>query len=932
MATRRSKRTHVALVASLLPILFLGCAKLEQIETQVCGNSVVEPSALEDCDGYAAEGEYCNPPGAEHACHYSCLDEHRCPSEMACGSDGVCHAGVNTYTAWGKGLSVSASRLLLGDFDGDGRDNLVTLGNANPLWQALPKVVFFDETGNSRDVFDPKLAINSPSILRGSRTEDGSTETITKLLFSVPKGLASLSANSDRIVLPDPYPYQALSGQSAYRVIPISGYRKQSLGTGILVLYGVSDANRALTQLIGAETGQSIGILPKPIEKLVGEFHTADVDTRTESPCDEFLFGYNGEDTVYSVSPCTAEGAWNGGDIANTTKDPSIPVVRLPEGHVVAQPLITGYLNSDLNLDLIVGDGTGHAFVTFGLGNGHFAADPAHADTTVGQAWPLSHDASSCATTEVIAGHPLAMGDLNGDGRDDLVMPNGILLVHDLTIDAANSTVKIQGCAGNTPFVGQWSMAVVDDFTRDGMLDLIAGAKSESDLDFFLGTGRDRMNPFGITTDGSVRHLKSGDFDGDLTKDLAFSARFEGTRDDDTTRETVYIAFGNPNGAPSLVSSIGTFSEVRQLSSADYVDTDAIAELGVVSPRTNTDDGVGEQLAVFIGNAGRHPIAPLGLSVVSVNSGPEYAGTPQAVVSARLANVDGVQISAVALGASCETCQEPDYRLWRSFGTDDSRLENPTVSRVLPSEVVVSLNRVQSSCHLFSGDTNGDDLDEIYLLSATPRSSEIALWPVNADPKVFSTRPDAPDTDAKEPLGSPNFLPGKLLPNSNPVIIDLDDDGHKDLVFLAKQISGTGDEVNRLLVAWNEGGKLAFPSTAMTFDLNGEQPLGFYARALPTGESSSSSSSRQPPRLWTITSNHVFEIPLDDTSRRTRKGRLLELTSTTGSNSTSNGGNASYVPGGQAIAVGDLSGDGLLDLVVATQSGVRVFAETEGRL
>jgi hypothetical protein len=851
---------------------------------------------------------------------------------MACGSDGVCHAGVSTYAAWGKGVSVSASRLLLGDFDGDGRDDLVTLGNANPLWQALPKVVFFDETGASRDVFDPKLAINSPSILHESRTKGSTTETITKLLFSVPKGLASLSATSDRIVLPDPYPYQALSGQSSYRVLPISGYSNQSLGTGILVLYGVSDANRALTQLIGAETGQSIGILPKPIEKLVGEFHTANVDTRAESPCDEFLFGYNGEATVYSVSPCTATGAWNGGDIAERTNDPSVPVAQLPEGHVVAQRMITGYLNSDLHLDLIVGDSAGHAFVTFGLGDGRFAADPAHADTTLGQAWPLSHDASKCPSADVLVGHPLAMGDLNGDGRDDLVMPNGILLVDDLTIDGTNATVKVQGCPGNTPFVAQWSMAVIDDFTRDGMLDLVAGAANESDLDFFLGTGRDRMNPFGITTDGSVRHLKSGDFDGDLTKDLAFSARLEGESDEDPTREAVYIAFGNPNGAPSLVSSVGTFSEVRQLSSADYVDTDAIAELGVVSPRTNATDGVGEQLAVFIGNAGRHPIAPLGLSVVSVNSGPEYSGDPIAVVSARLPNVGKARNSAVALGVSCgQTCKEPNFRLWRSFGTEDSGLENPTVSRVLPADLVASLNRVQLSCHLLSGDTNGDDLDEVYLLSATPRSSEIALWPVNTDPKVFGTRPDDEDSDTQEPLGTPSYLPGKLLPNSSPVIIDLDADGHKDLVFLAKQISGTGDEINRLLVAWNDGGKLAFPSTAMTLDLNGEQPLGFYARTVPTGTSGSSNSSQDSPRLWAVTANHVFEIPLTDQNRRTRQGRQLELTATAGTDATSAGNGASYVPGGQAIAVGDLTGDGLLDLVVATKSGVRIFAETEGR-
>ena len=82
-------------------------------------------------------------------------------------------------------------------------------------------------------------------------------------------------------------------------------------------------------------------------------------------------------------------------------------------------------------------------------------------------------------------------------------------------------------------------------------------------------------------------------------------------------------------------------------------------------------------------------------------------------------------------------------------------------------------------------------------------------------------------------------------------------------------------------------------------------------------------SGDEVPQLWAITANRVFAIPLDEKDRRARKGRALKLAN------ASDTADSSYVPGGQALAVGDLTGDGLLDLVIAAIGGAADLDATQ---
>ncbi len=850
------------------------CAELPHIPEGVCGNSVVEPG--EACDGAVLDQSLtrCRPPDAvEGACRFDCTEGYQCPDGYACGSrDGVCRSRNPNpeYQVWGKASSLVASRLLLGDLDADGRDDLVTLGHPTPLWQTQLKFSFFDDQALPYDGFEPKIPIASPVMAK----LDSGAGPREHLAFATGYGLSTLTTDSRHVVVSRPYPFQALDSGASYRVVTIHGVTTSPMGDGVLVLFGGPEA----TLLVGADSAGVVAELSHPIEALVGELVSVELDP--SSPCSEFVFAFDDGATVYGLSPCDELGEWR-----TTSIEPRV-LVELGEGRRVGQSVLFGHVDGDTVLDLVVGDTEGRSYVGFGVGDGTFAADLSHIDATRGEARPLRFDTSACPDPRVADGYPLALGDLDADGRDDWVFPSGVVLSRGSTNTEPH---EILGCFGSGPFVGRWGIAAVLDINRDGLLDLAAGIADEPDLEIFLGTGQPRMNRFGLPTDGTVLYLASGDFDGDLVADLAYVTEIDPHREADDA--AAFIAFGKLDGAPTSSVDLGRFSGVKQLSVANYVATDAINELGIVSRRADPD---GEELAVFIGNAGQHPLAPLGLSIVSLDSR-NYFDTPLSVSVGHFTDQEGYQAASVGTACADEACSEMEYHLWLALDTTASGFESPLASAELRDDFS-PLEAVQKNygLHSAAGDVDGDGLDELLLLVGAPEHSDTDVYAVDISLSSFSRRPDRESLTNlfEEPLR----IPGRLSFENAPVLVDVDRDGGLDIVLLLEDQEGAG----RVQVLWNDGRGRFEPAAADLVVLGQREPT---------------SLAGTTDRLLVATEDAVLEVPLSSSDRTAP--RVAEA--------------LAEVTGGRALAVGDMTGDGLTDLALVSDEQLILYVEVEGQ-
>ena len=133
---------------------------------------------------------------------------------------------------------------------------------------------------------------------------------------------------------------------------------------------------------------------------------------------------------------------------------------------------------------------------------------------------------------------PLAVADVNGDGKPDLVVAN-----HCANSDCANGSVGVLLNNGDGTFQpavsyssgGLYTDAVVlGDLNRDGKLDVVvasqyaSGSTTTGSVGVLLGNGDGTFQPVVSTSTptplGGIRSLALADFDGDGTLDLAVGA------------------------------------------------------------------------------------------------------------------------------------------------------------------------------------------------------------------------------------------------------------------------------------------------------------------------------------------------------------------------------------------------------------------------
>ncbi|MCP5155818.1 MAG: VCBS repeat-containing protein [Ectothiorhodospiraceae bacterium] len=488
-----------------------------------------------------------------------------------------------------------------------------------------------------------------------------------------------------------------------------------------------------------------------------------------------------------------------------------------------------GDVDGDGDLDLVAGNGFGQANRLY-LNNG--TADPFASVT------------GSDITADADATFALALDDVDGDGDLDLVAGNAFSQRNRLYLN--NGTADpFAGIVGTdiTTDAQSTSAVALGDVDGDGDLDLVAGDTDQPNR-LYLNNGTN--DPFAgvtgadITADAqSTSAVALGDIDGDGDLDLVAGSTFQPNR--------LYL---NNGSADPFAGVTGTDI------TADAQITTAVA-LGDI-------DGDGD-LDLVVGNSSQ----PLRLYVNNGTNDP-FAGVTGSDVTA-----DSRPTLAVALG-DVDGDGDPDLVAGNFFQPNRLYLNDGTADPFAGVAGTDITSDVHNTFAVALGDVDGDgDLD---LVAGNPGffnnvNQPTSLYLNNGTADPFSGVVGIPVTD-------PNHFPLALA------LGDVDGDGNLDLVTGNFDLpirlylnNGTADPFDQV-----DGSHVAFdtqttPAVALG-DVDGDGDLDLVAGSLG-----------QPERLYL------------------NNGTADPFAGVSGANITADGFNT------RAVALGDVDGDGDLDLV-----------------
>ena len=443
------------------------CQPLETIEAGVCGNLVHEPDLGEDCDGIPEEdGARCGTPDSAVACRLVCSATGEasagvCPPGWGCGNDGVCRrpsADFDTESLPGLARGV-------GDLDGDGRSDVILRGSQDEI-----KVAFFTEARTLIEVFFDAARTplgDAPAVLPvvANLTNDG----IDDLALPVVRddvAVRMFMGRSDR-QLEDPFvelitvPFSENGDLEMLEVFNPRGFPQGQCEIGGCPESLLLSKRDGLEQRFAVLDDRSLVSL---FTLVSGRRQQSWAVARWDQglPCDLLAVSY-----IYSVlgspgnradlfSLCDGLGEYN----ISAQADPlgSMPALTSVsvEGLDDAVSLIlagSGDIDGDHNPDLLLNFTTndpnlfddGRTFALYGTGDGHFNARAdftgavdladASAPLILAHPWDLEPPEQPLEPGEDPkeeldhATWPQLVDDLNGDGRADMLLTAGILVI-----------------------------------------------------------------------------------------------------------------------------------------------------------------------------------------------------------------------------------------------------------------------------------------------------------------------------------------------------------------------------------------------------------------------------------------------------------------------------------------------------------------------
>lgn len=767
------------------------CGSLPDIEGGQCGNRVVEPNNGEACEEPSRDAGLdgavygkCGLPGSYAPCRYIC-NEVPCDPGYGCGLDGVCRRsdGLSDLPISIGGLG--AQQLLRGDFDGDGRFEIVAAdGN-------VATVYFLTTEGfiSSSKAFP--YAAGTPAI--GDLDGDGLSDMALNLGYT----MAIWLGQEDRTLIPKTYPMM-YAGPSTQRLIPLGSYTDD----GYIL---------ALTEAMEDNAASFIELGPDGSHRLIK------ANTQNFSPGKQ-----HGTVALKAIDEPGKSCGMLISELAAVMGQP------LTMNRVFAAKRCNGDPGFELPWDIKLGakspwagvylqdiDKDGTDELLYGTDDGTFQRLMVETFNVLGKPAGspqpyLEHEAGNCLSSPAtLASPPLAFADLNGDTQADFVDSRGMLLSN----SQANPKPYQRICHSYSvldpmnpmaPRVS-WTSAFVGDVNGDGFADLIASRKNDNILDWWT------WKPSGLETvslsvPGPVQDLVGGDLDGDMVSDLVF--RLVPPLEDSFGPTRIYAMFGNRFTLPSPPQSIGNISGAKQLLVGRFQGANQLGQPDLYDDLLILADermGMGPNgistgespLTLIQGNPTRTLVAPL-LLQEDTHADLNVAETP--------GSSSGREIHALTIS---------------DFGIPENRmdlLESASATIVVAAGTKIWTAGIQRSGSSSMVKDNVDVGNNSVLLAPVDEIKSASTMKLG----VFADSMNGPTrwfiTHFAMAAGMEQFTdsyddreelkPKVRLPNKNQVKVpyvfaDLDANGRRDVVVLADDAAGGTSGGRTVIIYWN---------------------------------------------------------------------------------------------------------------------------------
>lgn len=890
------------LVLALGAFLLIDCATLDPLTGGTCGNGVVDVG--EDCDSYApaqfATGRCGGASEGAAACHLKCAGATDCPDGWGCSVTGICRAPSGSFARIGEPVSAGVDTLTLGDFDGDGRKDVIGSGPKGADRSAKIRVHYFGDDA----VLAQVNALSAPIVTPAVHDFDGDGIDDFACGMSQFGAFGIFSGQKDRSLVPALFP--------SFRVPKVDVKPLEIRASGVARVPGGGESTYLFAGVVDTGSGRvdvltSLGsgpeaynrALPVGPEGIVGEPKWGVLRPgASDSACGEVVLalkpaGSNGSIEIFS--PCKAGAA----PLTSAWADSRPPIViDAPE------PLASGVslvdVDGDRNVDVVLfgtraADGEGHVYALRVNGTDFGAPE-----------------------RTALAELPLASDDVDGDGIVDFVLPSGVAMSRPRGLVGGGGTDAgaDAGLPAGTLFKShlvytlgrrvRWTTAQIGRFNGDVHLDIAAASDEQPDIDFLSGAGEGLFTASTITTTGGVPRLTSGDFDGDSIRDIAFFQRRPGSTDTDLA-----IAYGRTTGVPDVSRVVGRTSSVLTFEPTRLGGTalDALS-LFLREPAADAKALPDLALAIIVGNGDRQPVAPLVLTESPFTSGAkdpdpdvDREWSPLEVSIATAMDPNRYDLVALSVGYRVSRTQRrvlpgpQPARVWVAQARGGTAFETPIVVADLGTFSASSESGVVFDVRTVSGDID------------SPRDGRTEFVAVRANPtgdgmQIQIVRPND--------MGSPVTVPGVVYRRDAPLeLVDVDGDGSLDLVTIV----GRDDEA-RVVVFYNDGkAGFALPGVEVTLpSLKGGVDAARGFALVTTAGARVHEPGPKRRELAIVTKTRMF------LAAPSREGRTkLDVRTVLGE--------AAPLSAATGIAAGDVDGDGVEDLAIADGGALRILRQ-----